>query len=187
MRYPRIKPSQADTFMHVYNRVAGSAGEFLFGPVEKEEFIRRLTRLTDLYVIEVMAFQCMGNHFHAIVYIPASPPSNEQAAARYKRFYRGKRVIDPQSAACAKLALKLRDVSEFMKDLQQPFTHWFNRTRPVRRRGHLWGDRFKNTVLENGLAVWDCWPRDATRSAANVANPVCPHSRGHHGAGNTSK
>ena len=87
----------------------------------------------------------------------ATPPSNEHAAARYKRFYRGKRVIDPQSADCTKLALKLRDVSEFMKDLQQPFTRWFNRTRPVRRRGHLWADRFKNTVLENGLAVWDCW------------------------------
>jgi hypothetical protein len=157
MRYPRIKPSETDTFMHVYNRVAGSAGDFLFGPAEKEEFIRRLRRLTELYSIEVISYQCMGNHFHATLYIPAEPPSPEETARRYRRYYRGKRFLDAQSPACAKLALKPRDVSEFMKDLQQPFTRWYNRTRPVRRRGHLWADRFKNTVLENGLAVWDCW------------------------------
>ena len=32
------------------------------------------------------------------------------------------------------------------------FMHVYNRTRPTRRRGHLWADRFKNTILENGLA-----------------------------------
>jgi len=37
MRHPRLKPEQTDTFMHVYNRVAGTAGEFPFGVVEKEE------------------------------------------------------------------------------------------------------------------------------------------------------
>ena len=157
MRYPRLKPDQIDTFMHVYNRVVGCAGEFPFGPAEKEEFIRRLTRLTTLYVVEVLGFQCMGNHFHVLLHIPAEPPSTEETAARYQRFYGGKRKLNPTGKECAQWALKLRDVSEFMKDLQQPFTRWFNRTRPIRRRGHLWADRFKNTVLENGLAVWDCW------------------------------
>ena len=36
-------------------------------------------------------------------------------------------------------------------------TAWYNRTRPERRRGPLWAGRFKNTVLESGLAVWACW------------------------------
>jgi hypothetical protein len=27
----------------------------------------------------------------------------------------------------------------------------------VRRRGALWGSRFKNTLLESGAAVWGCW------------------------------
>ena len=157
MRYARLKPEQTDTFMHVYNRVAGTAGEFPFGPAEKEEFIRRLTRLTTLYVIEVMAFQCMGNHFHVLLHTPAEPPSAAEAAERYRRYHAGQRTLHPASKQCARLALKLRDVSEFMKALEQPFTRWFNRTRPVRRRGHLWAERFKNTILEDGLAVWDCW------------------------------
>jgi len=157
MRYARLKPQDCDTFMHVYNRIAGSTGEFPFGPVEKEAFIRRLTRLATLYVIDVVAFQCMGNHYHILCHIPAQPPTPEEAVARHARFHELERELDPQSERAKALALQLRDISAFMKDLQQPFTRWFNRTRPVRRRGHLWADRFKNTVLESGLAVWDCW------------------------------
>jgi len=157
MRYARLKPEETDFFVHLYNRVAGSAGEFPFRDAEKEEFIRRVKKLTQLYVVEVVAFQCMGNHFHVLAYVPAEAPSPAVAAERYARFHNGKRSVDPSSEKCRQFALKLRDVSEFMKDLEQPFTRWFNRTRPVRRRGHLWADRFKNTLLENGLAVWDCW------------------------------
>lgn len=157
MRYPRVAPMGVDTFMHVYNRVAGSAGEYPFGPVEKEAFVRRLSALTEFYVIEVMAYQVMGNHFHVLVHVPAELPSPEEAVKRYQVHYRGKRRMDPQSHACQALMRKLRDISAFMRDLEQPFSRWFNRTRPVRRRGHLWAERFKNTVLEDGLAVWDCW------------------------------
>ena len=86
MRYARLKPEQTEVFMHVYNRVAGCAGEFPFREAEKEEFIRRMTRLTMLYVIEVVAFECLGNHFHALLRIPAEAPSPAEAAARYARF-----------------------------------------------------------------------------------------------------
>jgi len=100
----------------------------------------------------------MGSHFHILLHIPADPPSLEDAARRYNSYYSGKRApLEPDDPKCAELALKLRDISEYMKALQQPFTRWFNRTRGVRRRGHLWADRFKNTILENGLAVWDWW------------------------------
>ena len=157
MRHLRIKPTETDTIMHVYNRISGTSGEFPFGNPEKEQFQRRLKQLNKFYVIDVLASQVMGNHYHILFHIPSEIPSNEEAAARYFRFYDGKRKIDPDSPECDLLAAKLRDVSEFIRELQQPFTRWFNRTRPVRRHGSLWGGRFKNTILENGLAVWDCW------------------------------
>ena len=100
MRHPRLKPEGTDTFMYVYNRIAGAAMDWPFGPAEREMFIRILKR-----------------------------------------------------------------VSEFMRELEQPFTRWFNRTRPRRRKGHLWAERFKNTILENGLAVWDCWKYIDRRSS----------------------
>lgn len=157
MRHLRIKPTETDTIMHIYNRISGSSGDFPFGKSEKEQFLRRLRKLNQYYVIDLLASQVMGNHYHILVHIPAEKPSNEEAAARYLRFYDGKRKINPDSPECDLLAAKLRDVSEFVRELQQPFTRWFNRTRTVRRHGSLWGGRFKNTILENGLAVWDCW------------------------------
>lgn len=158
MRYSRIKPEAgAESFMHVYNRTVGSTSDRPFGEAEREEFIRRLRKLHDLYAIDVIAYQVMGNHYHILCHVPAEPPSNKEAAARYARFHDGKRTLSPDSPACTELALKLRDISYFIKDLQQPFTRWFNRTRSRRRRGHLWAERFKNTILEDGLAVWQCW------------------------------
>ena len=157
MRYPRLKPAETNTFMHVYNRIAGHTGEYPFQDTEKEYFIRKLKRLNDYYVIDVIAYVCMSNHYHAIIYVPSEEPSNEEAAARYNRFHKGEKEISPEDPYCSVIASRLRDVSWFMKDLQEPFTKWFNRTRPKRRKGHLWGDRFKNTILESGLAVWDCW------------------------------
>jgi len=118
MRHPRIKPRE-DTFVHVYNRTVGSAGEFPFGPAEKEAFLSRLKRLCELYVIEPMAFQVMGNHYHLVLFVPGQQPSTEEAAQRHKRFYGLQRALPQNSPACAQLADKLRDLSAFMKELQQ--------------------------------------------------------------------
>ena len=63
MRHLRIKPTETDTIMHVYNRIAGSSSEFPFGNAEKEQFLRRLKKLNEFYVIDLLATQIMGNHY----------------------------------------------------------------------------------------------------------------------------
>ncbi len=50
----------------------------------------------------------------------------------------------------------MRDISCLMKDLQQRFTCWFNRTRPAGRQGALWAGRFKSVALEKGNALHEC-------------------------------
>ena len=45
------------------------------------------------------------------------------------------------------------DVSQFMKVLKQRFTQWFNGSRPVRRKGTLWEDRFRSVLVESGEAL----------------------------------
>lgn len=159
MRTARIKPAGADphgTYYHLLNRIAGVPGEFPFGEVEKEMLIRLLKKLAGLYTLDLLAWQVMGNHFHLVVFAPAAPPSPEEAARRFAAFHNGRRSLDPGSPQCQQLAGRLRDISWFMHDLQQQFASWYNRTRPVRRRGILWGDRFKSVILEGATAVWEC-------------------------------
>ena len=157
MRYPRLKPAGRDVFYHVYNRVAGDPGARPFGDMEKEHFVGLMRRLASLYLVEVLGFTVMSNHFHIILFAPEQAPSEELACARYGAYYEGKRTLLPGTTACRRTAGQLRDISWFMHDLEHQFSSWFNRTRPVRRRGALWAGRFKHTLLEEGVAVWDCW------------------------------
>ena len=138
MRHARIRPPHTDTFMHLYNRVGGHVGEYPFGPCEKEYFINLMHKLTNLYTVQIVAYQLMGNHFHMIGFAPGAALTEADAVDRFNRYYDGKRVVIAGSPRAELLPNQLRDVSRFMKDLQQGFTRWFNRTRPIRRRGHLW-------------------------------------------------
>ena len=58
---------------------------------------------------------------------------------------------------------RMHDLGEFMKGLLQRFTQWFNRTHS--RTGHLWEDRFKSLIVEDGVAA-------RTISAYIDLNPV---------------
>ena len=40
-----------------------------------------------------------------------------------------------------------------MKVLKQRFSQWFNGSRPVRRKGTLWEDRFRSVLVESGEAL----------------------------------
>jgi len=157
MRHARIRPRDTDTFMHVFNRVVGSAKDYPFDPPEKEYFINLMRDLTRLYTVEIVAYQLMGNHFHLLVFVPGACLSAADAAARFNRYYDGKRVIEPNSPKAEALPAKLRDISAYLHALEQGFSRWYNRTRSPRRRGHLWAERFKNTILEGGISVWHCW------------------------------
>ena len=157
MRQARIKIDFQDTWHHCYNRIAGTSQDLPFHDAEKEKFVRILMRVSLLYTVRVVAYQVMSNHFHLLLQAPTAEPSPEETCRRYATFHHGKRVLEMDSPACRIWQARCRDVSWFMRHLQHLYTAWYNRTRPVRRRGSLWADRFKNTILEDGFAVWSCW------------------------------
>ncbi len=157
MRPLRIKPAGHEVFYHVYNRVAGSPGYLPFGDTEKDLFVTLLIRLCQLYTVEVIAFVVMSNHFHILLYVPAGLLPDEEVCKRYAAYHHFRRKLTPGSAACRETAAQLRDISCFMHDLQGQFSRWFNQSLDDPRRGPLWASRFKHTLLEGGLAVWDCW------------------------------
>jgi putative transposase len=46
---------------------------------------------------------------------------------------------------------RMHDLSQFMKGFLQRYTQWHNRTH--KRSGHLWEDRFKSVIVEDGVAA----------------------------------
>ena len=100
----------------------------------------------------------MGNHFHVVLYAPSEHdlPSYAEIAQRHNEYYGNQKPeIDANDTeACAEIGRQMIDISHFMRVLQQKFAQYFNRAHD--RRGSLWGDRFKSTILEKGNALWSC-------------------------------
>lgn len=173
-RKARLKPDYRDTWHHCYNHAVGTKADRLFGDADKEQFVRILHRVADLYTAEVVAYQVMSNHWHILLRTPEAIPSEQETIRRYEAFHNGQRTLLPGSRLCAEWQKRLRDVSWCMRHLQHLYTAWYNRTRPVRRKGTLWAGRFKNTVIEQGDALWACWGYvEANSLRANmVADPA---------------
>lgn len=174
MRQPRLKPDYQDTWHHCYNRIVGTREDRPLGDAEKEQFVRILRRVARFYAVRIVAYQIMSNHFHLLLQAPAEPPSAEETARRFEAFHSGQRRLLPGSPQCEAWRHRLRDVSWCLRHLQHLYTAWYNRTRPIRRRGPLWAGRFKNTVLDSGPALWACWvyiERNPAR-AGMVADPA---------------
>ena len=174
MRQPRLKPDYRDTWHHTYNHIVGTAADRPFGDADKEQFVHILHRVAGLYTVEIAAYQVMSNHWHILLRTPEAIPSEEETIRRFEAFHDGKRTLLPGSRLCAEWQKRLRDVSWCMRHLQHLYTAWYNRSRPVRRKGTLWAGRFKNTVLEMGQPLWACWAyieRNPVR-AGMVADPA---------------
>ena len=142
------------------NRVSGERHERPFGSVEKEKFFQLVLELNKLYSLELISLVVMSNHYHVVAAASAEPPKPQEIRQRWQEYYADKDfAIEPDwddPAVVVDWGERMRDISCFSKDLQQRFTAWYNRTRPTRRRGRLWADRFKNVILEGETALWDC-------------------------------
>jgi putative transposase len=156
MHGARIRTDRCDCLLHCYNRVAGWKDDYLFGEVEKERMFQLAQWLQKFYSVDIISFVCMSNHWHAIICTHPELPNREEVKRRFRAFYTDDR-IEPNwndDAVVAKYAARMRDISCFIKDLQQRFTCWFNRTH--KRRGRLWADRYKSVVIEDSEALWEC-------------------------------
>ncbi len=157
MRRAREKVTDSGCYYHLMNRVAGDKSYMPFDDVDREFGMRLVQRLSRYYLLEFVSMCWMGNHFHIVLYAPSANelPSSAEIAARHNAYYERDpaKSIDPgDEESCRKAGCRMIDISRFMKDFQQRFVCRFNRLRG--RRGHLWGDRFKSTILEGAEALW---------------------------------
>ena len=83
--------------------------------------------------------------------------ADDDIRQRYKAFFEGeidgkdRELTDDQ---VERLRKKWEDLSEFMKDLKQNFSRFYNRRH--NRKGFFWSERFKSVIVDNGDTLINC-------------------------------
>lgn len=137
---------------HIISRTALDG--FVLGDREKEELLKILKHMSGVYFVEVHGFCIMGNHFHLLVRMK-SPKDYTNAAIRKRLWiYYGDDELKITPAMLATWRRKLCNLSEYVKDIKQRFSRYYNREH--NRRGYFWGDRFKSVIVERGETLINC-------------------------------
>ena len=157
-RQPRLKVVGNEAWYHLYNFTAAHVGEF---PLNKsgarKRFGELLRHYSDVYFCGILSHTCMGNHFHIEARFDAYRKLERGALLKKALLLKPKdekKIRSWSEEEWERFNQRLFDVSAFMKDLQQAFAVWYNRK--FNRKGRFWGDRFKNTILDDLEAVREC-------------------------------
>lgn len=148
---------------HCMSRVLNR--DFVFGPPEREQFVRLLREYERFCGVRVLTFCILSNHFHLLVQVPARPAqslSAEEVLARIEALssyaltprcfhqrldpFRAAGDASSERAFLDRICATMWDISGYLQRLKQRFTQWFNRRQG--RRGVLWEDRFKSVLVE---------------------------------------
>ena len=158
MRTARRKMVGRGCIYHCMNRLAAVKNDYPLTDVDKEYGFKLLLELCDFFLIEPISACWLGNHFHLVLFAPGDAPDLETAAKRHNAYYdAAKMELNPayNPEKCRDMAEQMIDLSRFMSLYQQRYTCYYNRRH--NRRGTLWADRFKSTILEGSReALWNC-------------------------------
>ena len=150
-RTPRLKIDDETAVYHVMSRTALDG--FPLGDIEKDFMLDLIKRYSSLYLVEILGFCLMGNHFHLLVKMfPGNGFSDEDIKKRYENFYGNESVF--ADGRIPYLREKLSNLSEFVREIKVGFTRYYNKHH--NRRGYFWGDRFKSVIVENGETLINC-------------------------------
>ena len=112
-----------------------------------------IRRYAALYLVQILGFCLMGNHFHILVrVIPEYKFSDDDILKRYVDFYGDARIYT--EGLVPSLREKLSSLSEFIRKIKVGFARYCNRL--YNRRGYFWGDRFKSIIVEKGETLINC-------------------------------
>ncbi len=150
-RTSRMVVSEEKAAYHVMSRTALDG--LPFGAVEKDEFVRIIKRVSKIYFSDVLGFAVMDNHFHILVMMhPGEAYSDEDIKARFAALY-GEDAPFPVGRI-SYFRAKWSSLSEFVREIKQTFSRYYNRRK--KRRGTLWGERFKSVIVERGETLVNC-------------------------------
>ena len=124
-----------------------------FKDVDKDKLLAIIRRYSKLFFVEILGFSLMGNHFHIVVrMLPQDRITVDDLIQRLQGHY-GKDVDVPEGRT-PYYKEKFSSLANFMKEIKQTFSVYYNRKH--RRKGTLWGERFKSVIVENGETLINC-------------------------------
>ncbi|MFA5204075.1 MAG: hypothetical protein WC708_06675 [Lentisphaeria bacterium] len=157
MREPRLRNDTEDTLYKISNCLIGKPGDLEFDQQASRQLQRIANRLSKLYVIKLTLLEIFRRGYVMLVAAPAAWPSRETVENRFHAYY-GPLAEVPDFADPAVLrhwAERLRDISQFIKDLEQAFTNWLNRVKHSGTRcGTSWSGRFKSAILGSARHIF---------------------------------
>ena len=158
---------------HCISRVVDR--RFAFDIDEKEKLRTFMRMYENFSGCKILAYCLMSNHLHVLLEVTPMPLDGLTDDALIKRLgaiYNEAQVAEVarelaearQKVAAGlgeeavlvgriheRFTYRMHDLSEFMKGFMQRYTQWHNRTH--KRKGHLWEDRFKSVIVEEGAAA----------------------------------
>ncbi|WP_050024504.1 transposase [Verrucomicrobium sp. BvORR034] len=170
MASPRFfaDPMVPVAYYHCISRVVER--RLAFGPEEKEQFVRLMRAYEGFCQMRVLSYCVMSNHFHIMVEVQKRPEGEvysdawllKQVALIYSKpavraikealeTFRKQGHDQSADDLKEKYLMRMWDVSQFMKELKQRFSLWFNKRE--KRKGTLWEERFTSVLLEGELAT----------------------------------
>jgi REP element-mobilizing transposase RayT len=150
-RTQRLKINDETTVYHVMSRTALDG--FPLEDIEKDFMLDLIRQYAALYLVEILGFCIMGNHFHLLAKMfPEYKYTDEDIKNRYVSFYGDDRVF--ADGQVPSLREKLSNLSEFVREIKVGFARYYNRRH--NRHGYFWGDRFKSVIVEKGETLINC-------------------------------
>jgi putative transposase len=160
MRTARAKVDGA-AYYHVMNRILER--RYILKDEVAEKFRALMRQVEAFSGVQVVTYCLMTNHVHLLLRVPtrialtdkellarlrglASPAVFAAFQQQWDRMVEQKSESGLEELRQSVLA-RMFDVSFFMKELKQRFTHWYNRR--ATRNGTIWQDRFKSTLIQD--------------------------------------
>jgi len=148
MRPLRLKLAQDGARYHIMTRTAQQA--LLFDEDEVKEWIyKQIVWLAKIYQVTLNSVAVLGNHYHIILTVWKPERDDPDLVKRWEMAEavksRPKKWKDWEAEEWHR---RLADLSEYAKELNQSVATYVNRR--TGKHGHVWGDRFKSVIIEDG-------------------------------------
>lgn len=169
MRKARLIQASGGVY-HITSRIIQK--QFLLNNLEKDLFRQLMWQLADFSGITVLTHCFMTNHFHLLIEVPDAPEtiSEDEIEQRLKALSKSKtalrspaetfrhqlNVMRAQQAVqadvdrfCDQYRDRMFNLTAYVKELKQRFSQNYNNRH--KRKGPLWEERFKSTLLEPAM------------------------------------